>query len=500
VHILLTWLGNRDLENMEQEHNAAIVTLATKSSIPFDKIVILSNKDEAKWDKFERFLKKRMATINRPNQDIQVYKVNITSPIDYKSINKVTERWLTKLSEEADTLSINLTSGTPAMTTLSVLVGKGKTNVQFLQATPQNELEYVDIPIDFGKEYIKSAAKNIANFATSLPKIEKAFSELTVHSALMTEVVEKAKRIARSEVPALILGETGTGKELMANAIHQASLRKNKSIRTINCGALAENLVDSTLFGHKKGAFTGAEKDHLGLFEQADGGTLFLDEVGELTPAIQVKLLRALQQGEVNRLGDTKTINVNVRVIAATHQDLLRLVSEGKFREDLYYRLAVGIIEMPALRERSDDIPEIVKQLTSQINKAGSKHPEYISKNISENGIKFILSQPWQGNIRELWSTLNRAFLWSDSQVITEKDLADTIINRTAMSNDDKINLSFNDKLDIVQLTEKFQKKYIEAALKASGNVKKQATKILGLKDHQTLSNWMKRLGISPDK
>lgn len=165
----------------------------------------------------------------------------------------------------------------------------------------------------------------------------------------MKNVVDKAKQIARSEVPALILGDTGTGKELMANAIHQVSLRTNKPIKTINCGALSETLVDSTLFGHKKGAFTGAEKDHPGLFEQADGGTFFQDEVGELSLSVQVKLLRALQQGEVIRLGDTKTINVGIRIIAATHQDLSKLVNEGKFREDLFYRLAVGIIQMPSL-------------------------------------------------------------------------------------------------------------------------------------------------------
>ena len=204
MHTLLTWLGNRDLENMEQEQNAAIVTLATKSPTSFDKIVILSNKDENKWHKFERFLKKRMAMINRPAQDIQVYKVNINSPIDYQTIATETESWITKLSEEADSLSINLTSGTPAMTTLSVLIGKGKANTQFIQATPKNELLQVEIPIDFGQEYLKSASKNIAHTATSLPKIEQAFSELTANSSIMKNVVEKAKRISASEVPAIM--------------------------------------------------------------------------------------------------------------------------------------------------------------------------------------------------------------------------------------------------------------------------------------------------------
>lgn len=481
---------------MEQEQNAAIVSLAIKSEVPFDKIVILSNKDEAKWDSFERFLKKRMAMISRPSNDIKIHMAQIQSPIDYQSISVETERWITKLSEEADTLSINLTSGTPAMTTLSVLLGKGKSNTRFLQSSPKNAIEEIEIPIDFGQEYVKSASKNIANSATSIPKLQQAFSELTAQSKTMKEVVSKAKRIAASEVPALILGETGTGKELMANAIHKGSLRGNKPIRIVNCGALAENIVDSTLFGHKKGAFTGADKDYAGLFEQTDGGTLFLDEVGELKPDIQVKLLRSLQQGEITRLGDTKTINVNVRVIAATHQDLTQLVEQGTFREDLFYRLAVGIIKMPPLRERVEDIPFIVEQLTNQINESGLRHPDYKSKNISESGIKFILSQSWQGNIRELWSTLNRAFLWTDSKDIGEKELSDATIIRKVNSQNSDVILSFSDKVDIVQLTENYQKKYLMAALKASGNVKKHATKMLGLKDHQTLTNWMKRLGI----
>ena len=501
VNILLSWLGTKDIDNMlDGEKNASISTLATNSQTPFDKIVILSNHQHKYWEKFEDFVKKRMATIGKPYHDMQVHKANIASPIDYESIHKVTALWINKLSEEADSLSINLTSGTPAMTTLSVLIGKGKANTQFVQTTPKNEMIYVDIPIDFGQEYVKSASKNIANTAISEPKIEQAFSKLTAKSVQMQNVVNKAKKIAASEVPALILGETGTGKELMATAIHKGSLRENKPLKVINCGAFAENLVDSTLFGHKKGSFTGAERDHPGLFEQADGGTLFLDEVGELTPEIQVKLLRALQQGEINRLGDTQTTNVDVRVIAATHKDLSKLVEEGKFREDLFYRLAVGIIQMPALRERIEDITVIVDQLVKQINKAGSKHPDYISKNISEKGIKFILSQPWQGNIRELWSTLNRAFLWSDSPTINENDLSSAMINRTKNKSSTDITLSYDDKIDIAQLVDNYKKAYVLAALKASGNVKKHAAQMLGIKDHQTLSNWMKRLNIKHEK
>ena len=289
--------------------------------------MILASTWEDEWHDYKEWLEKKLACAGRSNTSVKIQRIRLSSPIDYTAITKVMHKQLAYVSDQADGVFLNLTSGTPAMTTLSVLIGKGKANVQFLQTTPKNELMQVDVPIDFGREYLKSASKNIASSATSLPKIEQAFSELTANSSEMKRVVEKAKRISASEVPALILGDTGTGKELMATAIHKGSLRGNKPLKIINCGAFAESLVDSTLFGHKSGAFTGATKDHPGLFEQANGGTLFLDEVGELTPEIQVKLLRALQQGEINRLGDTKTINVDVRVIAATNCNLKEKVS-----------------------------------------------------------------------------------------------------------------------------------------------------------------------------
>lgn len=499
MHTLLTWLGTTDLDNMQKNANAAITTIAARSVQPFDKIVILSNKDEEKWAQFERFLKKRMSILHRPSVDIQVHKAHIESPIDYPSIAKVTENWINKLSDESESLSINLTSGTPTMTTLSVLIGKSKSNTHFLQSTPNNELIEVSIPLDFAQAYSRSAAKGIASKATSGPNLSKAFTDLTAHSPAMKSVISKAQKISISELPALILGETGTGKELMAKAIHQGSLRAQKSLRIVNCGALPENIADSTLFGHKKGAFTGADKDHPGLFEQAHGGTLFLDEVGELSLNIQVKLLRALQQGEITRIGDIKSTYVDVRIIAATHQDLVALVSQGKFREDLFYRLAVGIIEMPSLRNRTEDIPHVVAQLVEQINLSSSKHPNYKSKNITQKAINFILSQSWPGNIRELWSTLNRAFLWTDNTNVDVNDIADSMINTQKLELEHNIAMSVYDKVDIVQITDNIQKSYIQAALQASGNVKKQATRMLGLKDHQTLTNWMKRLNITID-
>lgn len=481
---------------MNEGKNAAVSTLALFNDVPFDQIIIFANTWENDWDKYERWLKKSLARIGRPAVNVTVRGANIASAIDYPTIIKHTEKCFSKLSSESDSLCVNLTSGTPAMTAASILVGKGKSNVIFLQSSEDEKVIQVDIPIDFGKAYVKSAAKNIAAKAESTPSVKKAFNNIVANSQTMKSTINKAKRLAVSELPTLILGETGTGKEVLANAIHAASLRSDKPLKTINCGALPETLVDSILFGHVKGAFTGAEKEHQGLFEQADGGTLFLDEVGELTPETQVKLLRALQQGEITKVGSEQTISVDVRLIAATHRDLIQLVDNKKFREDLFYRLAVGIVEIPPLRDRNEDVSALVHELIAEINLAASKHPDYKGKNICENAINFISSQSWPGNIRELWNTLNRAFLWSDKEIVTEKDIQEALIIRTNQQEIPDVTLTLGQQININDILDKQRKKYIQAALKATGNNKTQAAKMLNLKSHQVLTNWIKELNL----
>jgi DNA-binding NtrC family response regulator len=219
-----------------------------------------------------------------------------------------------------------------------------------------------------------------------------------------------------------------------------------------------------------------------------------------LTPEIQVKLLRALQQGEITRVGDDKTEIVDVRVIAATHRNLMKMVEDGDFREDLFYRLAIGVIELPALRDRSEDIEPLILDLSQELNQGAQQYSGYKSKKISDKGIKFILSQPWLGNIRELWNTMNRAFLLSDSEVITDKDLHDSMLVRNKSEDEQPVHLALGQIVDVNQLTDKYQKKYIVAALKASGNVRKTAAEMLSLGNHQNLKNWMERLGMLSSK
>lgn len=500
MNTLFTWLGKTDLDNMQRDENAAISSIAKGHTQPFDRIVILANAWDESWHRYESWLSKRMGIISRPYNDIKIHRANIVSPIDYTSIAKEAQKWISKLSAESESLYINLSSGTPAMAAMSIIVGKAKPNTFFYQSNPSGQIQLDTIPFDFKAELDASAARTIASKAAGLPDKHNAFEKIVANSPTMKEQVRKAQKLAPLELPVLVFGETGTGKEVISTAIHKASVRASKNLVAVNCGALPENLVDSILFGHIKGAFTGAIKDQKGLFEQADGGTLFLDEVGELTLDAQVKLLRALQQREIKRVGDDKPITVDVRIIAATHRNLLEMVEAGTFREDLFYRLALGVIEMPALRNRLEDIEPLVQDLAQEINAAAASYSDYKSKSISQNAIKFICEQPWLGNVRELWNTLNRAFFLSDSLEVTDKDIDNAMIKRNATTKTEEIILAHGQQVNIKQLTDNYQKNYISAALKASGYVKKTAANMLGLGNHQNLSNWMERLGMEMPK
>ena len=229
----------------------------------------------------------------------------------------------------------------------------------------------------------------------------------------MVHVIARARRVAPRSVPVLIQGESGTGKELLARAIHRASPRRDRSFLAVNCGAIPAELVESELFGHEKGAFTGADRARVGYFEAADGGSLFLDEVGELSMLAQVKFLRILQDGKVLAVGSRSHRDVDVRIIAATNRSLAGEVAEGRFREDLFYRLAVADLKLPALREREGDLGLLVERLLEQVNGEHANQPGFEPKKISPGARNLLMAHPWPGNVRELLNTLHRTALWS---------------------------------------------------------------------------------------
>ncbi len=251
---------------------------------------------------------------------------------------------------------------------------------------------------------------------------KERFHELIGSSVRMREIFATLEKIAPTDLTALVRGETGTGKEFVARALHSASRRGSGPLVVQDCGAIPKDLIESTLFGHERGAFTGATERHRGSFEQADGGTIFLDEIGELDLNLQPKLLRVLENREIKRVGGDRQIPVNVRVVAATNRDLRQMVNEGTFREDLFYRLSVVSIELPSLRERPEDVPMLVEHFLSEVSARrfpdGDKH-----LHVAPDAMRRLCAYPWPGNIRELKNTVERAGSLCDELELTVRDL-----------------------------------------------------------------------------
>ncbi len=318
------------------------------------------------------------------------------------------------------------------------------------------------------------------------------FSNIIAQSDSMRDIFETVKRLANFNTTVLITGESGTGKELIARAIHHNSPRKGKPFIAINCGAIPEALMESELFGHKKGSFTDATRDKRGLFEEATGGTIFLDEIGEMPLHLQVKLLRALQEQQIRRVGDEQSINIDVRVIAATLRDLEDDVVDGRFRDDLYYRLNVVSIHLPALRERPEDIPVLIKHFMR-------KHNKRLGLNVREiepEALKLILEHTWKGNVRELENCLERAMVLTDTEKIDVESLppalrrkSEPVLGNQATEKIDEDNLSIKQRARALEM-----ELITRALAKTSGN-RTHAAKILEI-SHRALLYKLKEYGI----
>ena len=287
-------------------------------------------------------------------------------------------------------------------------------------------------------------------------------------SVEMAELKERIGQVAQVDSPVLISGESGTGKELIAHAIHSESRRRGKVFLAVNCGAFTDTLLESELFGHEKGSYTGASQQHRGIFEQAHGGTILLDEIGEISPQLQVKLLRVLQNQSFMRLGGSGQISTDARVLAATNRDLKQAIKTGRFREDLYFRLNVLPIPVPALRERKSDIPDLVTYLVKQ--KCGSlqrQEPE-----ISVEAIEKLQRYTWPGNIRELENLLERLLIFSGAATITAGEIYF----------DDDMTAGIGNSGNLPEVLEDTEYRMIKQALERSGGVKQKAARLLGIK------------------
>ena len=294
-----------------------------------------------------------------------------------------------------------------------------------------------------------------------------SFDQLVGKSPKMQQIYEVIDRISTGRPTVLIQGESGTGKELVANVIHQNSVRKDKPFIPVNCGAITEGLLESELFGHLKGSFTGAVKDSIGLFKAADGGTIFLDEIAEVPPSLQVKLLRVLQERKIRPVGDTHEFSVDVRVIAATNKVLEKAIENKTFRKDLYYRLNVISLKMPPLREMKEDIPNLVHHFMKKFSKEGHRKVTRVAPEV----LDLLMRYEWPGNVRQLENIIERAFALGEGDMIYERDLPIEIreLDKEMSISNTNLNLSENEKLLIKR-----------ALTQANGN-KSDAAKLLGI-------------------
>ena len=299
------------------------------------------------------------------------------------------------------------------------------------------------------------------------------FSSMVAVSEQMQKLFAMAEKISQYDTTVLITGESGTGKELVARGIHKISPRRDKAFVAVNCGSIPENLLESELFGHVKGAFTGADRNKKGLFEVADGATLFLDEIGDLPLAMQVKLLRVLQENEIRPVGSSQTISINVRVLAATAQDLEKQIEDGQFREDLYYRLNVVPIIVPPLRNRKDDIPVLCHHFVKKFN---SKFERDV-KGLSPEALKLVLDFSWPGNVRELENAIQRGIVLTQSEYIEAAYLPDSL---RVKNNTQVLQLSLENsgcELSVKAAQKQLEAKLIALALaRCEGNKSRAAT------------------------
>ena len=312
-------------------------------------------------------------------------------------------------------------------------------------------------------------------------------------SRRMREIFSLVERVAKTGSTVLIHGESGTGKELIARAIHFAGPRSGGKFLSINCGALPENLLESELFGHVKGAFTGAVREKKGLFQEADQGTLFLDEIGEMTPAMQVKLLRALQERTVRRVGSTREETVDVRIIAATNQNLEARIAEGEFREDLYYRIHVIPVDLPPLRHRREDIPLLVEHFLKKFSEQmGLAEP----KRISVDAVRVFEGYQWPGNVRELENVIERAVALSAEPTITTRDLPAELFESRPIG-DRAVTLP-DEGLDLEAYLESIRVQLMTQALDRTGGVQTQAAELLGI-SFRSFRYYAKKIGVTAD-
>jgi len=503
--VILAWIGNTDiLASQGQLEGALGPTAAAVLQCSYKDVFLLSDHSNEASRKYRTWL------ANTSGAKVTVKQVKLSDPMDFNTIYHEAKQLVFDVQKQKgqDTeLVFDISPGTPAMQSVWIILSKTCFPQAELIGIGQKDINAgkfsirtISVPFDIAAEPAADILGNsddaLVRLLQGLPAEAPEFDCIIHKCSRMKWVIAKARTAALRDVPVLLLGESGTGKELLARAIHEASQRKGKPFKPVNCAAVTSNLIESELFGHVTGAFTGAIKNNLGLFREADKGTLFLDEIGELSTELQCKLLRALQEGMIRPVGEATEYPIDVRIIAATNKNLVVEIAKGKFREDLFYRLAVGVIQIPPLREREGDISILIDFFLKKINREFICQPGFEKKQLSAGAKSLLLRHNWPGNIRELENTLKRAAIWSSGSTINKQDIAQSILNVNSREDSSILSRPLGGSLNIKQLLDEVAGHYIRRALSEAGNNKSRAAELLGFSNRQSFTNWMNKLGV----
>lgn len=495
---LVTWVGRTDLRAPAEGDEVGFGPIAQAvGARDFDEVWLLSDYQEKVVAPYLAWLRART------NATINVVYESLTGPTEFGEIYEAAVRGIQRClagQRAGSELTFHLSPGTPAMAAVWMLLGKTRFPAVLIESSREHGVRTVSLPFDIAADFIpdllRESDARLRQKSAAEPPEAPEFADIVHRSRVMTRLIQRARRVAVRNVPVLIEGESGTGKEMLARAIHRASLRREQPFVPVNCGAIPAELIESELFGHEKGAFTGATQPRKGYFEAANGGTLFLDELGELPSPAQVKLLRVIQEGEVVRLGSTKPTQVDVRIVAATNRTLTEEIAAGRFREDLFYRLAVAVLKIPALRDRTGDVGVLVDHLLDQVNQEATIEPGYKEKQLSAGARNLLLSHAWPGNVRELLNTLRRAAIWSDGGTITGEDAREALLPATSATPSRILDQPLGGGFNLSELLKEVARSYLIRAMDEAHGNKTKAAELVGLSSYQTLTNWLAKYEV----
>jgi len=513
MDVLLTFAGNRDPFNPEAVEgdftDGPVLTLLSEKQI--QRIYIFTTPNTLLNAQGLR----REIIARYQESEIRIFNIDIPDPTDYEELYlhmyKRCQEIMTAHETHKPEYYIATASGTPQMQTIWFLLAQsGLVPSILLKITPprflkpgQKAVSEIKLSLETFP-HITSPSQRELEIETTYLRIEKLEAErkdillqfsqykMIGESHQLERIKDTIKAASQYDSSVLIQGATGTGKELVAQAIHFNSLRKEEPFIVVNCAAIPESLIESELFGHEKGAFTGAIQQKKGRFELADKGTIFLDEVGDMPLSAQAKVLRALQDKEITRVGGTKTIKTDVRLIAATNRNLAALISEEKFREDLYYRLKVIDIQIPTLRERREDIPLLISYFLGLHN-----HRYKRQKQLTRETMKLLFEYDWPGNIRELENTIERAFVLSTGNIINETDLPQELSSGETSRIKEKTSVRIPTAgMDFDTYLNNLERKYYEEAIKIKDGNREAAARLLNIKPHTFRKRAKEKFGL----